>query len=235
VTLVGILALQGDVPEHRAAFVRVVGPESVRLVRTPAELAKVDALVLPGGESTAISELLDKGGLRVALSERIGRGLPVLGTCAGLILLADRLEPSPGGRDPLTLKALDVTVRRNEYGRQRESFEAPVRLEGVRGLRFPGVFLRAPRILDVGRKAQPFAWRDEEVVGVRAGAVWGLTFHPELSGDSRIVEMFLSAAVPPPGAPTRPGPDPAPSALPEKRIRSPPGSFTEAREKARRR
>ncbi|MCI4369901.1 MAG: pyridoxal 5'-phosphate synthase glutaminase subunit PdxT, partial [Thermoplasmata archaeon] len=125
-TVVGVLALQGDVPEHRAAFARVVGPESVRLVRTPKELAKVDALVVPGGESTAISEMLDKGGLRLALSERIGRGLPVLGTCAGLIVLADRLEPSPSGRDPVTLRALDVTVRRNDYGRQRESFEAPV-------------------------------------------------------------------------------------------------------------
>ncbi len=197
-TVVGVLALQGDVPEHRAAFARVVGPESVRLVRTPKELAKVDALVVPGGESTAISEMLDKGGLRLALSERIGRGLPVLGTCAGLIVLADRLEPSPSGRDPVTLRALDVTVRRNDYGRQRESFEAPVRVKGLEGGRFPGVFIRAPRILDVGKKAQPFAWNDEEVVGVRSGTVWGLTFHPELSGDPRVAEAFLKATLPAP-------------------------------------
>jgi 5'-phosphate synthase pdxT subunit len=200
VTTVGVLALQGDVPEHRLAFAQVVGPESVRLVRTPKELAGVDALVIPGGESTAISQLLDKGGLRRALTERIGRGLPVLGTCAGLIVLAERLEPSPGGRDPVGLAALDVTVRRNDYGRQRESFEAAVRVEGLRGGSFPGVFIRAPRILELGRKVRPFAWRDEEVVGVRSGAIWGLTFHPELSGDPRVAEAFLAAAVPAPVA-----------------------------------
>ncbi|MCI4326104.1 MAG: pyridoxal 5'-phosphate synthase glutaminase subunit PdxT [Thermoplasmata archaeon] len=197
-TVVGVLALQGDVPEHRAAFGAVVGPGSVHLVRTPLELAKVDALVIPGGESTAISELLDKGGLRRALTERIARGLPVLGTCAGLIVLADRLEPSPGGRDPVSLQALDVTVRRNDYGRQRESFEAGVRIEGMRGDPFPGVFIRAPRILEIGKKARPFAWRDEEVVGVRAGPVWGLTFHPELSGDPRVARAFLAATLPAP-------------------------------------
>ena len=197
-TVVGVLALQGDVPEHRTAFGAVVGPESVRLIRTPLELAKVDALVIPGGESTAISELLDKGGLRRALTERIGRGLPVLGTCAGLIVLADRLERSPGGRDPVSLHALDVTVRRNDYGRQRESFEANVRVEGIRSPPFHGVFIRAPRILEIGRKATPVAWRDDEVVGVRAGPVWGLTFHPELSGDPRVAKAFLAATVPVP-------------------------------------
>jgi pyridoxal 5'-phosphate synthase pdxT subunit len=196
VTTVGVLALQGDFPEHGAAFARVVGEKSVCLVRTARELAKVDALVIPGGESTAISQLLDKGGLRVALLERIGRGLPVLGTCAGLIVLAERVEPSRGGRDPTTLHALDVTLRRNDYGRQRESFEAPVRIDGIRGAPFPGVFIRAPRILEVGRTARPFAWRDDEVVGVRTGAVWGLTFHPELSGDSRLAEAFVKTNVP---------------------------------------
>ncbi|MCI4324706.1 MAG: pyridoxal 5'-phosphate synthase glutaminase subunit PdxT [Thermoplasmata archaeon] len=195
-TVVGVLALQGDVPEHRAAFARVLGPDGVVLVRTARELARVDALVIPGGESTTISAMLDKGGLRQALVERIGRGLPVLGTCAGLIVLADRLEASPGGRDPTTLRALDITVRRNDFGRQRESFEAPVRVEGLRAPPFPGVFIRAPRILEVGRKATPFAWRDTEVVGVRAGTVWGLSFHPELSGDPRIAAAFLRTNVP---------------------------------------
>ena len=195
-TVVGVLALQGDFPEHRAAFARVVGPDGVELVRTARELSRVDALVIPGGESTAISKLLDKGGLRAALSERIGRGLPVMGTCAGLIVLAERLEPSPGGRDPTTLGALDITVRRNDYGRQRESFESPVRVDGIRGAPFPGVFIRAPRILDMGRHVKPFAWRDDEVVGVRTGSVWGFTFHPELSGDPRIAEAFVKTNVP---------------------------------------
>ncbi|HEV8049840.1 MAG TPA: pyridoxal 5'-phosphate synthase glutaminase subunit PdxT [Thermoplasmata archaeon] len=183
-TIVGVLALQGDVPEHQAAFARVVGPESVRLVRTPKELAGVDALVIPGGESTTISEMLNKGGLRLALAER--------------------LEPSPGGHDPEPVPVLDVSVRRNDYGRQRESFEAPVRIEGISGLPFPGVFIRAPRILDVGRSAKPFAWRDQEVVGVRSGPIWGLTFHPELSADRRLAEAFLATAVgsPPKGKTT---------------------------------
>lgn len=190
-TTVGVLALQGDVPEHRAAFAGVVGPKGVRLVSTPRELAGVDALVIPGGESTAISELIDRNGLRLPLQERIGRGLPVLGTCAGLILLAERLEPSRGGRDPVGLRVLDVGVRRNEFGRQRESFEDEVRVEGMKGDRFPGVFIRAPRILEVGRAAKPFAWRGDEVVGVRSAQIWGLTFHPELSADPRIAEAFL--------------------------------------------
>jgi 5'-phosphate synthase pdxT subunit len=204
VTIVGVLALQGDVPEHQAAFARVVGPESVRLVRTPKELTGVDALVIPGGESTTISEMLNKGGLRLALAERLARGLPVLATCAGLIMLAERLEPSPGGHDPEPVPVLDVSVRRNDYGRQRESFEAPVRIEGISGLPFPGVFIRAPRILDVGRSAKPFAWRDQEVVGVRSGPIWGLTFHPELSADRRLAEAFLATAVgsPPKGKTT---------------------------------
>ncbi|HKV90494.1 MAG TPA: pyridoxal 5'-phosphate synthase glutaminase subunit PdxT [Thermoplasmata archaeon] len=194
-TTVGVLALQGDVAEHRAAFAKIVGPDGVRLVRTPRDLAGVQALVIPGGESTAISELVDRNGLRTPLLERIARGLPVLGTCAGLIVLAERLEPSPAGRDPVSLQVLDVGVRRNEYGRQRESFEAEVRVEGLTGDPFPGVFIRAPRILEFGKKVRPFAWRDEEVVGVRHGTLWGLTFHPELSGDPRIAEAFLRETV----------------------------------------
>ena len=139
--------------------------------------------------------MLDKGGLRLALSERIGRGLPVLGTCAGLIVLADRLEASPGGRDPTTLRALDITVRRNDFGRQRESFEAPVRVEGLRAPPFPGVFIRAPgSSRSVGRRRRsPGARRRSSAC---AGTVWGLSFHPELSGDPRIAEAFLRTNVP---------------------------------------
>ena len=189
-TVVGVLALQGDVPEHEAAFAKLVGPENVLRVRAPKELAKVDAIVLPGGESTAISQLLDRNALRAPLRERIARGLPVLATCAGLIVLAQRLEPVPGGRNPVSLRVLDVGVRRNDFGRQRESFEAPVRVEGV-AEEFPGVFIRAPRILEVGPHAKAFAWRGEDVVGARSGSIWGLSFHPELAGDPRIAQGFL--------------------------------------------
>jgi 5'-phosphate synthase pdxT subunit len=190
---IGVLALQGDVPEHRAALARCLPEGAIRLVRTPEELAEVDALVLPGGESTTISELLRASGLDTALEHRARSALPILATCAGLVLVARELEPSPGGRDPTPLSLLDVKVRRNDYGRQRESFEAPVDLEGIPGGSFPGVFIRAPRILSVGAKAKPFARQGDQIVGVRQGAVWGLTFHPELSADPRILRAFLAA------------------------------------------
>lgn len=192
---VGVLALQGDVPEHQRALQDVLPQHEVRLVRSIADLQHVDALFLPGGESTTIARLMESSGLWGALRHRLAEGLPVLATCAGLILLSRRLEPSPTGRDPPTLGVLDVQVRRNDYGRQRESFEAPVRIEGLAGPPFPGIFIRSPRILDVGAAARPFAFRGPEVVGVRAGAVWGLTFHPELSGDPRVHRAFLEAVL----------------------------------------
>jgi len=190
----GVLALQGDVPEHRDALRRVAPRVPVDAVRTPAELEEVDALFLPGGESTTIARLLAEAKLWTPLHERIREGLPVLATCAGLILLAQRLAPGASGGDPPTLEILDVTVRRNDYGAQRESCEAPVRVDGLGGSPFNGVFIRSPRILEVGPGATPIARRDEEVVGVRAGTVWGLTFHPELAGDPRVHRKFLASA-----------------------------------------
>jgi pyridoxal 5'-phosphate synthase pdxT subunit len=191
---VGVLALQGDVPEHLAALARWGGRASPAPVRNPADLAGVDALFLPGGESTTIARLLAESGLWPALGERLDRGMPVLATCAGLIVLARRLEPSPTGPNPPTLGRLDVAVRRNDYGTQRESFEGPVTVEGLDGPPFPGVFIRAPRILEVGPGASVLARRGREVVGVRSGAVWGLTFHPELAEDPRLHERFLEEA-----------------------------------------
>jgi 5'-phosphate synthase pdxT subunit len=188
---VGVLALQGDVPEHRAALERLLPPTAVCTVTTPRELASVDALALPGGESTTIADLLDKNELREPLARAIAKGLPVLATCAGLILLARDLEGPASGRNPAPLGAIDVRVRRNDYGRQRESFEAPVRVVGLPGKPFPGVFIRAPRILAVGEGAQPVAFRGEEIVGVRSKNLVGLTFHPELAEDSRLHAWFL--------------------------------------------
>lgn len=188
---IGVLALQGDVPEHRQAVVPLVGSRSVVPVRTPRDLASVDALLLPGGESTTLSRLIDETGLRQPLRARIEAGLPVLATCAGLILLSRSIERGTSGREPMPIRILDVSVRRNDYGRQRESFEGPVDVDGLRGRPFPGVFIRAPRILAVGMGAEVIARRGTEPVGVRAGKVWGLTFHPELSGDPRLHERFL--------------------------------------------
>jgi pyridoxal 5'-phosphate synthase pdxT subunit len=189
---VGVLALQGDVPEHLRVL-RSLEPRAIA-VRSPADLSAVDALFLPGGESTTIARLIDQMGLWSRLDERIRDGMAILATCAGLILLSRDLAPSASGRDPPTFGVLDVRVRRNDYGAQRESFEAPVRVDGIGGKPFPGVFIRSPRILGVGADAIPVAWHGEEVVGVRAGRVWGLTFHPELSGDLRVHRRFLSAA-----------------------------------------
>ncbi|MCI4350992.1 MAG: pyridoxal 5'-phosphate synthase glutaminase subunit PdxT [Thermoplasmata archaeon] len=190
---IGVLAVQGDFPEHQRAIARADPRAEVVPVRSPAELEQVDRLFLPGGESTAIAGLLQRNGLTEPLRRRLSEGLPTLATCAGLILLARRLSPGAGGPDPPTLGALDVTVRRNDYGGQRESFEAPVRVAGLATAPFPGVFIRAPRIVEVGRRAQAMAWLGNEVVGVRQGNVWGLTFHPELSTDARLIAAFLAS------------------------------------------
>ncbi len=193
---VGVLALQGDVPEHFRALRQIVPERRITWVRRPEELVGLDALFLPGGESTTIAELLARTGLWGPMKERIEGGLAVLATCAGLIVLARELEPSPGGRDPPTFALLDIRVRRNDYGRQRESFEGSVRVEALEGPPFPGVFIRAPRILSVGPAARAIAWRAEEVVGVRQGSIWGFTFHPELTGDLRLHRAFLRSVSP---------------------------------------
>jgi pyridoxal 5'-phosphate synthase pdxT subunit len=190
---VGVLALQGDVPEHLRTVGGLRPSGGVVAVRRPEHLAEVDALLMPGGESTTIARLLGESGLWAPLAHRLQDGFPVLGTCAGLILLARSLEPSPGGVDPPTLAALDVRVRRNDYGAQRESFEAPVKVAGLKGPPFHGVFIRAPRILSVGPSATPVAWHGGEVVGARQGSVWGLTFHPELAEDHRVHREFLAS------------------------------------------
>jgi pyridoxal 5'-phosphate synthase pdxT subunit len=190
---VGVLALQGDIPEHVAALRPLVPVADIVVVRGPDDLARIRALFLPGGESTTIARLIDQSRLWAPLADRLAEGLPVLATCAGLILLARELAPGASGRDPPTFGVLDVVVRRNDYGAQRESFEAPVLVDGLGSRPFPGVFIRSPRILSVGPQATPVAWRDGEVVGARAGAIWGLAFHPELAHDPRVHRAFLAS------------------------------------------
>ena len=151
----------------------------------PGDLAGLDALVMPGGESTTMLRLLESTGLRVPL-ERFVERAPVLGTCAGLILLAREADGLPRP----TLGVLDVAVARNAYGRQIDSFSDEVRIPAVGGA-FPGVFIRAPRIRRVGEAAEPIAWRGDEVVGVRQGHTVGICFHPELTQDRRFHRWFL--------------------------------------------
>jgi 5'-phosphate synthase pdxT subunit len=184
---VGVLALQGAFREHREVL-DALGIECAE-VRVPEHLGGVDALILPGGESTTMSRLLDTSGLREPLTGLLRDGLPALGTCAGLILMATGVLD--GRADQVPLGVLDVTVRRNAYGRQRDSFEADLDVDGLAGPSFPGVFIRAPVVERVGERVDVVAEYAGEPVLVRGGAVWGSTFHPELSGDLRVHQRFL--------------------------------------------
>jgi 5'-phosphate synthase pdxT subunit len=193
--LVGVLALQGAFREHVRAL-EAVGART-RLVRLPRDLEGLDGLVIPGGESTTMQILLERMGLWDPLRERLAGGLPTLATCAGMILLASRI--SDGRGDQRGLGLLDIAVRRNGYGRQVESFEAPVRVEGLEG-EFPGVFIRAPFVDDVGA-AEVYATHGARPVGLRQGRITALAFHPELSGDQRLHEQFVHSLTPEAAAP----------------------------------
>jgi 5'-phosphate synthase pdxT subunit len=189
---VGILALQGDFAAHR----RALGRRGVTAapVRTAAELSAVDALVLPGGESTAMLHGIARDGLEMPLRAFVGSGRPVLGTCAGAILLARRVTNPP----QRSFDALDIDIERNAYGTQVDSFAAPLDAAGtLPGLH--GVFIRAPRILRVGPHVEVLARHAGDPVLVRDGAVWAATFHPELSDDDRVLRLWLDAA----GGPVR--------------------------------
>ncbi|MEJ6544023.1 pyridoxal 5'-phosphate synthase glutaminase subunit PdxT [Brachybacterium paraconglomeratum] len=190
---IGVLALQGDVREH-ARMLEQLGAH-VTAVRRPAELAVVDGLVIPGGESTVIDRLARITGLREPLREAIVDGLPVLGTCAGLILLAERLRDGGPGQE--TFGGLDVTVRRNAFGRQTESFETVLVVPALEGPRADGApvraaFIRAPLIEEIGPAAELLAsLPDGRAVAARQGGVMGLAFHPESTGETRFHELFL--------------------------------------------
>jgi len=182
---VGVLALQGDFREH-AAVLGHLGAETA-LVRTVADLMAVDALVIPGGESTTIGKLAEWHGLVEPLRERIGGGLPTLGTCAGMIFLATAIADGP---DQVQLGVLDVVVRRNAFGRQVDSFEAEVLVEGFGGP-IHGVFIRAPWIEKAGDGVDTLAEVDGHPVLVRQGTIIATSFHPELTGDTRIHTLLL--------------------------------------------
>lgn len=184
---VGVLALQGSTRLHAGALAEL-GASPVA-VRTPADLAGVDGLVIPGGESTTLSLLLDSSGLRPALEERLAGGFPVLGTCAGMIMCASEVL---GGRDDQrSLGAIDLTVRRNAFGRQRESFEADLDVEDLPGGSFPAVFIRAPVVTRVGDGVEVLARLGEGPVLCRTGPVLVSSFHPELGADLRVHQAFL--------------------------------------------
>lgn len=181
---VGVLGYQGAVEPH-VRTLEHLGARPV-IVRDVASLARVDALILPGGESTTLGKLLRRFELDRPIADRIARGMPTLGTCAGLILMAKRVI----GGAPSPLACMDVAVERNAYGRQTESFVAPVHLAGLADP-FPGVFIRAPYIKEVERGVEVWGVLDDRIVAARQGHLWGAAFHPELTGDVRIHERFL--------------------------------------------
>jgi 5'-phosphate synthase pdxT subunit len=192
VSTVGVFALQGDVREHLAALT-AAGVDAVT-VRRPAELAAVDGLVLPGGESTTIVKLARIFDLLEPLRERIAAGLPVYGSCAGMILLADRVDDR-GSPIEATFGGIDMTVRRNAFGRQVDSFEEDVVVDGIAGAPVRAVFIRAPWVQEVGPAATPLGQVSGgaaagRIVAVRQANLLATSFHPELTGDGRIHQYF---------------------------------------------
>jgi 5'-phosphate synthase pdxT subunit len=184
---VAVLALQGDVSEHAQALADL-GADAVE-VRTPDQLAGADALVLPGGESTTMSKLLESSGLFDAVADRLRDGMPAFGTCAGMILLAS--EVLDGRPDQRSFAAIDLSVRRNAFGRQVDSFEADLEVDSLAGGSFRAVFIRAPYVERVGDGVEVLARVDGHPVLCRLGPVLVSAFHPELSGDLRLHELFL--------------------------------------------
>ena len=184
---VGVLALQGAYVSHMQTFASL-GVEVLE-VRIPEDLEKIDRLVIPGGESTTISMLLDSNGMRVPIQESISEGMPVFGTCAGMIVLAR--EVLDGRDDQKPLGAIDITVRRNAFGRQVDSFESEIEVSGL-DEPFPSVFIRAPIVESIGEGVEVYARVDEKIVLCGTDSILVASFHPELSNDGRIHEMFLS-------------------------------------------
>ncbi len=189
---IGVLAVQGDVREHLRAL-SDVGAVAVP-VGDPDELAAVRGLVIPGGESTTISKLIVRDGLLAPLRAARADGMPMYGSCAGMIMLAD--DVLDGRPDHEGIGGLAVTVRRNAFGRQVDSFEASVSVQGLEGPDFPAVFIRAPWVESAGEQVDVLARIErgavDSIVAVRQGALLATSFHPELTGDHRIHEMFLS-------------------------------------------
>jgi pyridoxal 5'-phosphate synthase pdxT subunit len=187
--VVGVLALQGDVAEHLRALEQA-GARPLA-VRSPAALDQAAGLIIPGGESTTIWKLSEIFGLAGPLRKRVAAGMPVFGSCAGMIMLAGQLADPASGQE--TLGAIDMTVRRNAFGRQVDSFESDLSIAGLDGGPYRGVFIRAPWAERVGEDAEVLAVepRTGKVVAVRQGPALATAFHPELTGDPRVHKLFV--------------------------------------------
>lgn len=195
---IGILALQGNYDSHRST-IEDLGGEAI-LVKTPEAVADVDALILPGGESTVIGKLMARYGIDTVISETGARGLPIYGTCAGMILLSKSIDSGAMRGGQPTLGLMDISVARNAFGRQVDSFETEIETlpevlgdQGVRTLR--GVFIRAPYITEAGPGVQILARHQGKIVLARQGNILASAFHPELLGDSQVHRYFLHQIV----------------------------------------
>lgn len=191
---VGVLAVQGAVSEHLDALRRAAASRGMDVeaapVRTPADLGRVFGLIMPGGESTTISRLLRSGGLQEPMLRRAAKGdLAIFGTCAGLILLSTKAVHDVADKDIQLLGLLDAEVDRNAFGRQKDSFESALDVKGVGQM--PAVFIRAPVLTKVWPPTEVLARNDRGIVAVRKGRILGTAFHPELSEDTRLHELFL--------------------------------------------
>ncbi len=182
---IGVLGMQGDIEEH-LAMLEKIGIPSLR-VKTLKDLNSIDGLIIPGGESTTMVKLLKKNGLFDELYARITKGMPVYGTCAGMILLAKKIVSHP---EQDSLKVLDIAVNRNGYGRQVDSFEVDISIPIIGQEPFRAIFIRAPKIVEVAKDVEILATYDGSPVMVRKGNVFASSFHPEISNDTRIHELF---------------------------------------------
>ncbi len=196
---IGVLGVQGAVSEHVEMLKRVISELDldghVHLIRDAVGLEDMDAFVIPGGESSTISRLLDAFEMRETLLSKIHDGMPVMGTCAGAVLLSSDGDPSVFRSDTRLLDVVDVSVCRNAFGRQRESFECMVDIGGIADS-FHAVFIRAPSMAPLpGSKAKVLAKVDDEVVAVEQGNLLALSFHPELTGDTRVHRYFVDRSI----------------------------------------
>ncbi len=194
--IIGILAYQGGVDEHRYMILEAckeLGAScTAEYIAKPAQLGNIDGLILPGGESTAIVKLASRFNMIEAIREKIQGGLPVLGTCAGTIMLAERVRDYRTGKELRgTLGVLNATVIRNYYGRQRESFEIDIKIPILGEKPFRAIFIRSPAVIRVGDNVEALAIYEDSYVLVRQNNILAATFHPELSGDTRIHRYFI--------------------------------------------
>ena len=194
---VGILSIQGDVRENLRSVKKAIEESGINAnvieVKTPDDIEKLDGLIIPGGESTTIGQLSLVNGSMKIIKDKIQAGMPVLGICAGMILLSSTAKDRiVGGIDQPLLDVLDVKLERNSFGRQGESFESDISLNSIGISKFNGVFIRAPSVTEVGNDVEILSEFDNKIVAVKQGNIIGTSFHPELTQDASLHKYFLS-------------------------------------------